>query len=77
MYVEDLKRGPNAEIGPKDYFEIGSKLSLNQGPQKSRFGGFSCPYMNINVKSVTIVLRCLFSGVMMKRQPALNVLTAG
>jgi len=23
-YVEDLKRGPNAEIGPKDYFETGS-----------------------------------------------------
>ena len=24
-YVEDLKRGPNAEIGPKDFFEIASK----------------------------------------------------
>jgi hypothetical protein len=23
-YVEDLKRGPNAEVGPKDYFEIAS-----------------------------------------------------
>jgi len=23
-YVEDLKRGSNAEIGPKDYFEIAS-----------------------------------------------------
>jgi hypothetical protein len=23
-YVEDLKRGANAEIGPKDYFEIAS-----------------------------------------------------
>jgi hypothetical protein len=23
-YVEDLKRGPNAEIGPKDIFEIAS-----------------------------------------------------
>ena len=22
-YVEDLKRGPNTEIGPKDYFEMG------------------------------------------------------
>jgi hypothetical protein len=23
-YVEDLKRRPNAEIGPKDFFEIAS-----------------------------------------------------
>jgi len=23
-YVEDLKRGSNAEVGPKDYFEIAS-----------------------------------------------------
>ena len=23
-YVEDLKRGPNTEIGPKDFFEIAS-----------------------------------------------------
>ena len=23
-YVEDLKREPNAEIGPKDFFEMGS-----------------------------------------------------
>jgi hypothetical protein len=26
-YVEDLKRGPNAEIGPKDFFEIASSRS--------------------------------------------------
>jgi hypothetical protein len=25
-YVEDLKRGPNTEVGPKDFFEIASKL---------------------------------------------------
>ena len=25
-YVEDLKRGSNAEVGPKDYFEIASKI---------------------------------------------------
>jgi hypothetical protein len=25
MNSEELKRGCNAEIGPKDYFEIGSK----------------------------------------------------
>jgi len=24
MYCEDLKRGINAEVGPKDYFEIAS-----------------------------------------------------
>ena len=27
-YVEDLKPGPNAEIGPKDIFEIASNFSL-------------------------------------------------
>jgi len=25
-YVEDLKRGPNAELGPKDFFEIASYM---------------------------------------------------
>jgi len=25
MYVEDLKRGTNKDIGPKDIFEMGSK----------------------------------------------------
>jgi hypothetical protein len=24
-YVEELERGPNTEIGPKDFFEIASK----------------------------------------------------
>jgi hypothetical protein len=33
--------------------------------------------MNINVKSVTTVLKYWFSAVMKKKQPALNVLTAG
>jgi hypothetical protein len=23
LYVEDLKRGPNKEVGPKDIFEMG------------------------------------------------------
>ena len=27
MYVEDLKRGPNKDIGPKDIFEMGSTCS--------------------------------------------------
>jgi hypothetical protein len=28
-YVEDLKRGPNTEIGPKDFFEIASSQAMN------------------------------------------------
>jgi len=24
LYVEDFKRGPNKDIGPKDFFEMGS-----------------------------------------------------
>ena len=28
MYVEDLKRGANKDIGPKDIFEMGSNLHL-------------------------------------------------
>ena len=27
LYVEDLKRGTNKEIGPKDIFEMGSSVS--------------------------------------------------
>ena len=27
-YFEDVKRGPNAEVGPKDFFEMVSKLPL-------------------------------------------------
>jgi hypothetical protein len=26
LYVEDLKRGTNKEVGPKDIFEMGSKM---------------------------------------------------
>src|SRR5210317_1098643 len=26
-YVEDLKRGANAEVGPKDYFEMASNMN--------------------------------------------------
>jgi len=29
-YVEDLKRGPNTEIGPKDYFEIGDNICVDK-----------------------------------------------
>ena len=32
MYVEDLKRGTNKDIGPKDIFETGSKRSTNLTP---------------------------------------------
>ena len=34
-YVEDLKRGTNAEVGPKDYFEIASN---NKVPFTPEFG---------------------------------------
>jgi len=27
-YVEDLKRGPNTEVGPKDFFEIASSTMI-------------------------------------------------
>ena len=29
MYVEDLKRGTNKDVGPKDIFEVGSILFSN------------------------------------------------
>jgi len=37
LYVEDLKRGTNKDIGPKDIFELGSKFynSLTSGQQFS------------------------------------------
>jgi hypothetical protein len=28
LYVEDLKRGTNKDIGPKDIFELGSTFSV-------------------------------------------------
>jgi len=31
-YVEDLKRGTNTEIGPKDFFEIASKYLTTLKP---------------------------------------------
>jgi hypothetical protein len=34
-YVEDLKRGFNAEVGPKDYFEIASIINQVSHPQFS------------------------------------------
>ncbi len=30
LYVEDLKRGHNAGIGPKDFFEIASNSFMEQ-----------------------------------------------
>jgi hypothetical protein len=30
LYVEDLKRGTNKNIGPKDIFEIASNKRINQ-----------------------------------------------
>ena len=41
-YVEDLKRGPNAEVGPKDFFEIVSNnpepALTNYAYPKTNFG---------------------------------------
>ena len=31
LYVEDLKRGPNKDIGPKDIFEMGSNKVYRSG----------------------------------------------
>ena len=36
-YVEDLKRGPNTEIGEKDLFEIASKQNLLTQPPFTKF----------------------------------------
>jgi len=33
LYVEDLKRGTNKDIGPKDIFEMGSKKKALHLPQ--------------------------------------------
>jgi hypothetical protein len=35
LYVEDLKRGTNKDIGPKDIFEIASKFKAGQILTKS------------------------------------------
>ena len=32
MYVEDLKRGTNKDMGPKDIFEMGSRVPLPSKP---------------------------------------------
>jgi len=34
MYVEDLKRGPNTEIGPKDFFEMASGIIECKAPRR-------------------------------------------
>jgi hypothetical protein len=31
LYVEDLKRGTNKDIGPKDIFEMGSNFMIPRG----------------------------------------------
>ena len=36
MYVEDLKRGSNKDIGPKDIFEMGSKHIPQEARLKDR-----------------------------------------
>ena len=37
LYVEDLKRGTNKDIGPKDIFEIGSRWCLVHLNQNFRY----------------------------------------
>ena len=36
LYVEDLKRGTNKDIGPKDIFEMGSNNSYTTPNDKGR-----------------------------------------
>jgi len=35
-YSEELKRGPNTEVGPKDIFEIASNCSMHLEREKAR-----------------------------------------
>jgi len=37
LYVEDLKRGTNKDIGPKDIFKMGYRLSESNRRLKSLF----------------------------------------
>ena len=46
MYVEDLKRGTNKDIGPKDIFELGSNLlTQHAGKCKPLITALSIPKM--------------------------------
>jgi hypothetical protein len=38
LYVEDLKRGSNKDIGPKDIFEMGSNFSREKNAVKNHSG---------------------------------------
>jgi hypothetical protein len=39
LYVEDLKRGTNKDIGPKDIFEMGSNLEGYSQPESGGDAG--------------------------------------
>jgi hypothetical protein len=43
LYVEDLKRDTNKDIGPKDIFEMGS--SVETGIDDLSLSGMSCKQM--------------------------------
>jgi hypothetical protein len=60
-YVEDLKRGPNAEIGPKDFFETASNefpgpVSGGQPFKVSTISNWSIHRRLINEKKACIYL---------------------
>jgi hypothetical protein len=40
-YSEELKRGPNKEIGPKDFFEIASNYFAGSGLRMSEVSCFA------------------------------------
>ena len=43
LYFEELKREPNAEIGPKDIFEIASIANQPQGREPDKLFGMAHP----------------------------------
>jgi hypothetical protein len=49
-YVEDLKRGPNTEIGEKDFFEIASILNIKCNSDVNYFMGRYLWLKNISPK---------------------------
>ncbi|MGD8771305.1 MAG: hypothetical protein PVJ06_14790, partial [Desulfobacterales bacterium] len=51
-YVKDLKRGPNTEIGGKDFFEIAS--SMHATHRQARPSNFSWPFEK-NIFSLTLI----------------------
>ena len=61
MYVEDFKRGSNKDIGPKDIFEMGSKLATDPDWQLDR--GNIYPQISQIIISICIFLIIFFKSV--------------